>query len=175
MQILHWHMWWSAPAATCAGGVFPMNTHIRTHIHKRDTDTLYGLPELYCIHSLTHSLTHPPTHIHTHTHTHYRANNEVFSLYCVAIGTFLMISCMCKHKRTSCGVSHHFLKLAICQSVSMHVVLLYRSRYIMSHTGAQCCRRCHVITLSHYEYISGICTKSGHADNGVTSLTTVSL
>ena len=26
MQILHWHMWWSAPAATCAGGVFPSSS-----------------------------------------------------------------------------------------------------------------------------------------------------
>ena len=26
VQILHWHMWWSAPAATCAGGVFPSSS-----------------------------------------------------------------------------------------------------------------------------------------------------
>ena len=26
MQILHWHMWWSAPAATCAAGVFPSSS-----------------------------------------------------------------------------------------------------------------------------------------------------
>ena len=26
VQILHWHMWWSAPAATCTGGVFPSSS-----------------------------------------------------------------------------------------------------------------------------------------------------
>ena len=33
VQILHLHSWWSSPAATCAGGVFPQSTSAFSDVH----------------------------------------------------------------------------------------------------------------------------------------------